>query len=139
MTLLSFASNAKEYEARCQQDFVAPNVSLKELRDAVPKAVFKKSTVKGLYYVVRNALIAFALLKFARCIDALTASLSTSALDFVVCWSLWVIYWYLQGLVWGGFWTLGACARSMYAVSSVSCFTRSRGSARCDLYSEASA
>ncbi|KAF8531018.1 fatty acid conjugase [Gautieria morchelliformis] len=107
MSLVSFTSNGREYEARCQQDFVPPNVLLKELRDVVPQAVFKKSTVKGVYYVVRGITMSFAFFKLAACVDPLAASLSARTLAFAVRWSLWIIYWTLQGLAWGGFWTLG--------------------------------
>jgi hypothetical protein len=116
MSLVSFTSNGREYEVRCQQDFVPPNVSLKELRDVVPQSVFKKSTVKGVYYVVRSITVSFAFFKFATCIDPLAAWLSARTLAFVVRWGLWIIYWSLQGLAWGGLWALGACFKCMYAV-----------------------
>jgi hypothetical protein len=119
MALLSFTSNAKEYEARCQKDFTPPNLSLKELRDAVPKAVFEKNTAKGVYYVVRCVVMAFACFKLAEYIDPFAALLSAHpVLAFGVRWSLWATYWFVQGVIWCGLWTLGACARSIYACSS---------------------
>ncbi|KAF8588440.1 hypothetical protein K439DRAFT_1335132 [Ramaria rubella] len=105
---MSFTSNAREYETRRQQAFAPPTVTLKELRDVVPKHVFRRSTVKGVYYVVRSVVMALALYKLAVYIDPFAASLHASRMvAFGVRWGLWVIYWLLQSLAWGGLWTLG--------------------------------
>lgn len=110
MALTSLTSNAREYEARCQREFVPSNVTLKELRDAVPSTVFQKSTAKGVYYVVRSAAMTLLFYKLATRIDPLAALLSAHPVcAFGVRWGLWIVYWTLQGLTWGGLWTLGAC------------------------------
>ena len=128
MSLLSFTSNTREYEARCRRDFVPPNLTLKELRDVVPNTVFRKNTAKGVYYVLRDVLMALAFFKLATRIDPLVALFSRhTVLAFGARWSLWIAYWLFQGLAWGGFWTLGTCSGSMYAEYKCSWCTRSRG------------
>ena len=105
MALAFLASEARKYEARRRQVFVPPSVTLKRLREAVPKDAFRKSTVKGVCYVVRSICMAGAFFRLATCIDPLAACLSAPP---AVRWGLWIVYWFFQSLAWGGLWTLGA-------------------------------
>jgi len=104
-----FTQNSQEYEERRRQPFIPSSFTLKELRVAVPKKAFKRSTVKGVYYVLRDVVLFTFFLWLASRIDTTVAALSGDheRIAKVLRWSMWLTYWYFQGLVGAGIWILG--------------------------------
>ncbi|EKM52352.1 uncharacterized protein PHACADRAFT_30880 [Phanerochaete carnosa HHB-10118-sp] len=69
------------------EPFVPPELSMDEIRSAIPKRLFKRHTLRGVLYVIRDFTMAVALWYGARHIDDLTRPLggvSTLALMLVV-------------------------------------------------------
>jgi hypothetical protein len=101
-----------EYEARIHKGvFTPPQLSLKAVRDAVPKHLFDRSTSKSLYYVFRQLAMAWALYGLATRIDHLAPVMAVHGFTYVlqglVEWTLWASYWVWQSLVFAGMWCLG--------------------------------
>lgn len=59
-----FIINDDRYKQRLRTDYKVPQVTLKQIHEAIPKHLYQKSTLKGLSYVARDA--AFASLFFVR-------------------------------------------------------------------------
>jgi hypothetical protein len=91
-----------------------PKVTLSEIHAAVPKHLYQKSTIKGLYYVMRDIFCALLVYKMAKQVDPLcrylvwTFGCHPIAANFIKC-ILWMAYWSLQGIIWAGVWCLGSC------------------------------
>ncbi|KAF4612656.1 hypothetical protein D9613_011843 [Agrocybe pediades] len=100
-----------EYEARKQRGtFTPPNLSLKELRQAVPRHLYEKSTLKSLGYLFRHVFIACSFYRLVTLIDGcLVAHARCGLLSFTGLLRpvLWILYWGWQGMVFSGFWCLG--------------------------------
>ncbi|KAF9003416.1 fatty acid desaturase-domain-containing protein [Cyathus striatus] len=98
--------------SRLGKPFRPPTVTLKEVRDAVPKHLFKCNPVKGALYVFRDVFFAIALFKFASCISTWTDSgyggyvMSDWGRSLIKSF-LWLAYWWFQGLVFAGIFCLG--------------------------------
>ncbi|KAF8525205.1 fatty acid desaturase-domain-containing protein [Hysterangium stoloniferum] len=103
-----FTVDAQEYQARRQRDFVATDITLKELRDVVPKKAFEKSTARGVYYVVRSVALVFVFFALANSIDPSVRSsdIFPLAASLIRCW-LWTVYWFFQSLAGASLWVLG--------------------------------
>lgn len=102
-----------EYEARRKRGtFTPPNLSLKEVRDAVPRHLHERSTLKSLGYVLRHLAFTCGFYYLATLINISTASSRygdniTFLLRYFVRPSLWILYWGWQGITFAGIWCLG--------------------------------
>jgi hypothetical protein len=102
-----------EYEARKRQlSFTPPNLTLKQVHDAVPKHLFKRSSITSLYYVFRHLAFSYAFYKLATQIGPFVAFLSEHRIlgplgQTVVKVALWSLYWFWQGIAMAGMWCLG--------------------------------
>ncbi|KAF7370640.1 Delta-12 fatty acid desaturase [Mycena sanguinolenta] len=101
-----------EYLERRNTPFVAPDVTYKELRAAIPPELYEKSTLKGLFYFFQDVLTVCAL--YALCLridwfsENLTTGLELSSLLSVALYSLlWLTYWVAQSIAMAGCWCLG--------------------------------
>ncbi|KIY43773.1 hypothetical protein FISHEDRAFT_52616 [Fistulina hepatica ATCC 64428] len=127
-----FDLDSKEYKARCDvsplsysteltgpaqynrlnKPFVPPTVTLKEIHDAVPKYLLKRDPVKSTLYVARDIAFTLVLFWFASSIQGWGESnfggfvTGHFAKAFIKS-SLWMTYWWVQGLVWAGVFCLG--------------------------------
>ncbi|KAF8955033.1 hypothetical protein BDZ97DRAFT_1907949 [Flammula alnicola] len=104
--------NGPEYEARLNKPFAPPTVTLKEIHDAVPKHLLKKNETRAALYVVRDIVFTLFLYKFSTSITPWAAGdfggLVTGGLQkAAVKGSLWLLYWWVQGLVNAGLFCLG--------------------------------
>lgn len=109
--MLSLFRDGPEYIQRTKTPFSPTKVTLAEVRAVVPKVLYQKHTLTGLAYVARDVLCAFALYNFGWFIDPLARSLVEDygwSLLFGVAskWSIWVLYWYWQGIILAGWWCL---------------------------------
>ncbi|KAF8057018.1 fatty acid desaturase-domain-containing protein [Lyophyllum atratum] len=103
-----------EYEARRRKGtFKPPNLSLKDLRDAVPPHLFEKSTFKSLFYLFRHLAFTYAFYYIATQIDVIAHTISGgdtpgySLTRSLVRGTLWTLYWGWQGVTFAGIWCLG--------------------------------
>jgi len=101
---------------RCSSLANCPQVTVADIRSAIPKHLYQKSTLKGCYYFVRDLLFTIVLYNLATRIEVLdTSFLSSSTLDpatqraliVVIQWSAWCLYFYWQGIAFAGLWCLG--------------------------------
>ncbi|KAK0193106.1 hypothetical protein F5146DRAFT_1042950 [Armillaria mellea] len=88
---------AQEYIRRANTPFVPPTITIAQLHAAVPPHLFRKSTTKGLAYVLQDILCAY----FLYCLTPYIP-LAPAVLRF----PLWVVYWWCQGIVLAGWWCL---------------------------------
>ncbi len=99
-----------EYEARRKRStFTPPNVTLKDVRDAVPKHLFERSTFWGLFYVFKHLAITYAFHLFATRIDGISQFLVggsndnlTRPLHSLISAFLWLTFWAWQGFAFAG-------------------------------------
>ncbi|KAG6864376.1 hypothetical protein C0991_010084, partial [Blastosporella zonata] len=98
-----------EYEARKRKGtFTPPNLSLKDLRDAVPPELFERSTFKSLYYIVRHLAFTCAFYYFATHINDIAQLAPDDPMAHsLVRATLWILYWGWQGVTIAGIWCLG--------------------------------
>lgn len=110
------ARDAPEYEERKERaQFVPPTISIKDVRAAVPRHLFEKSTTKGLYFVGRHVALSMLFYLFATRIEQssweIACELGWSASGrIIVSWVCWVLYWFWQSVSFAGMWTLGMCS-----------------------------
>ncbi|KAG7451506.1 uncharacterized protein BT62DRAFT_978261 [Guyanagaster necrorhizus] len=98
-----------EYEARRKRSiFTPPNVTLKDVRDAVPKHLFERSTFWGLFYVFKHLAITYSFHLFATRIDVISQFLVGGSddrpLHSLVSAFLWLTFWAWQGFAFAGIW-----------------------------------
>lgn len=102
-----------EYEVRKKRGtFAPPNLSLKQLHDAIPRHLHQKSTLKSLGYVLRHAAFACGFYYLATLINPSTPSRCggnalAMLLKYFIRPSLWILYWGWQGITFAGIWCLG--------------------------------
>ena len=102
-----------EYEARKKRGtFTPPNLSLKQLHDAIPRHLHQKSTIKSLAYILRHVAFTCGFYYLATLINILTPSRCGGAafavlLNYFIRPSLWILYWGWQGITFAGIWCLG--------------------------------
>ena len=103
-----------EYDARRRRNFVPPNISIKDIRAAVPKHLFQRSTLKSLLYLFRHLAFTYAFYYIAAHIDTIAQRLvpgnsdSMSQISYgLTRGSLWILYWGWQGVAFAGIWCLG--------------------------------
>lgn len=104
--------NSPEYEARLKKPFRPPVVTLKEVHDAVPKHLMKKDPIKAVAYVLRDITFTLLLFRFASMIGPWAETdfggyVTSGWHKTLVKSSLWLTYWWIQGLVWAGIFCLG--------------------------------
>ncbi|KAJ7043561.1 delta-12 fatty acid desaturase [Mycena alexandri] len=117
--MFSFFRDSPEFERRKRTPFSPPKpppnvrtqLALSDVRLAVPKHLYEKNTLKGCLYVARDLLCAFVVYELGWLIDPLTSSLVnrfglSSTIYFLVQWTLWLCYWYAQGIVLAGWWCM---------------------------------
>ena len=96
-------------------DFVLPDYTIKEIRDAIPKHCFERSAVRGLSYVARDiTLLATTFYLFnTYCTPAYVPWLPARA-------ALWAVYTFAQGLFATGIWVLAhECGHQSFSPSKV--------------------
>lgn len=112
-----------EYEARKKMSvFTPPNLTLKDVHDAVPKHLFKRDTFKSSLYVVQHLLFSYTLFVFATRIDYSVYTLSTEGAQaftrlFLIP-LLWLLYWGMQGILFAGIWCLGTFPLRIFSYNS---------------------
>jgi hypothetical protein len=121
---LSVFKDSTEYTKRKNTPFTPPKVTWNELYAALPKRVFKKSTIKGLSYVVRDVALAVVLYKLSWRMDWIVACVSkplnaSGIQTRVIKWILWTFYFNAQGIVLTSWWCL-AHEASHGTLSSIS-------------------
>ncbi|KAF8576045.1 hypothetical protein K439DRAFT_1368282 [Ramaria rubella] len=118
--------SSEEYVHRLKTPFSPPTHTLAELRAAVPKHLYVKSTTKSLSYVFMDIALTTFLFLGATNVDSdsiafniitgnhgvlssrhYIASTGVLLMKTSFRWLLWGSYWTLQGLVWAGMWSLG--------------------------------
>ncbi|KAJ7180619.1 delta-12 fatty acid desaturase [Mycena filopes] len=106
--MLALFRDSPEFEKRKRTPFSPPKVTLSEVRVAVPKHLYEKNTLKACLYVARDLFCAFVVYKLGWLIDPSTAALvdrfPTSGV--LLQWSLWLCYWYAQGIILAGWWCM---------------------------------
>ncbi|PFH53489.1 hypothetical protein AMATHDRAFT_54590 [Amanita thiersii Skay4041] len=98
-----------EYEARRKKTtFDPPNVTIKEVHDAVPNQLFERSTGKSLYYIARHIAVTYGLYYCGQQLDALSfGKVGAPLLHRFIRLLLWLFYWGWQGMSFAGIWALG--------------------------------
>ncbi|RDB28347.1 Delta(12) fatty acid desaturase [Hypsizygus marmoreus] len=103
-----------EYEARKRKGtFTPPNLSIKDIRDAVPPHLFKRSTSKSLFYVIRHLSFTYAFYYLATQIDTIANLIAGGEAPRyifarrLISATLWISYWGWQGVTFAGIWCLG--------------------------------
>ncbi|PPQ66928.1 hypothetical protein CVT26_010017 [Gymnopilus dilepis] len=110
--MIMFFRNGPEYEIRAKTPFIPPTVSLKEIHDAVPKYLLTKSWKKSTFYVMRDAIFALVLYRFAYSITPWADSNFGGYVQNhwvkigIKAW-MWTLYWWFQSLVGAGMFCLG--------------------------------
>lgn len=109
--------NGPEYTARIKKGtYTPPDVSIKQLRDAVPKRLHEKSTLTSLVYILRHLACMYAIYRLGVLIDAcVTVAKGSRAgsnilVDYFIRPTLWLVYWGWQGITFAGLWCLGKIA-----------------------------
>lgn len=102
-------SNGPEYEARLRKPFSPPTFTLKQIHDAVPKHLLKRSDKKAALYVLRDITLATTFFALATKIGAATSFVFPDGgwRASLLKAGLWGAYWWFQGLVGGGIFCLG--------------------------------
>ncbi|PFH50487.1 hypothetical protein AMATHDRAFT_193081 [Amanita thiersii Skay4041] len=109
---MKFFQNGPEYEARLKKPFTPPTVTLNEIHDAVPKHLLKPDPWKSTSYLLRDITFTLTLYMFARSITPWSQSnfggfVTTPWKRQLLKYSLWMTYWWFQGLVAAGLFCLG--------------------------------
>ena len=125
------SQNRFRYKRRLHTDYRLPQVTLKQIHEAIPKHAYERNTLKGFYYVARD--IFFAAIFYVRpcwlalvyqcdvfahtSMQQLAKHIEPTALSvgaaygehaqFFAKWGMWSMYWWWQGICWAGIWTLG--------------------------------
>lgn len=103
-----------EYEARKGRGtFTPPNLSIKDIHNAVPRHLFEKSTPKSLLYLSRHLAITYGFYYLATQIDNIThLAVMGDGMRYAFArrllhMTLWILYWGWQGMAFAGIWCLG--------------------------------
>ena len=96
---------------------------MKQIRDAVPKYLFQKDPLRSTGFVLRDLVLCAAMFAFAAYIDRFAKTGVYGAVPVNAPWqvwmlrtALWLTYWWWQGLVFTGFFCIGAftLSRAVY-------------------------
>ncbi|PPQ68888.1 hypothetical protein CVT25_009011 [Psilocybe cyanescens] len=102
-----------EYEARkARGNFTPPNLSFKDLHQAVPRHLFERSIIKSAVYLFRHLFFTYLFYRLALSIESITAIGSHSTflelcIYYIIRPTLWIGYWGWQGITFAGLWCLG--------------------------------
>lgn len=102
-----------EYEARKRKkSFTPPDISLKDLHDAVPRHLFERSALRSSFYVVVHVASTFALYLSAKRIPAALDALAVATgyhvlVGYLLRPLIWLFFWGWQGMFFAGIWCLG--------------------------------
>lgn len=92
--------------------FVVPQLTIKEVLGAIPAHCFERSALRSSTYVVADFAMITALVYAASYIDPAfnfqNGEILSGWAGFAAKWSLWSVYWILQGWVGTGVWILGS-------------------------------
>ncbi|KAL1696384.1 fatty acid desaturase-domain-containing protein [Schizophyllum commune] len=108
----SLWEDGPEYKARLGKPFVPPKATLKDIHDAVPKALLRRNQWKGALYVSRDIALSILLLFIASHIKPWAANdfgghIHAPLIKQLISAALWLAYWWFQGLTWAGIFCLG--------------------------------
>ncbi|KAH9946536.1 delta-12 fatty acid desaturase protein [Amylocystis lapponica] len=95
-----------EYEDRCARPFSPPTVTFADVNLAVPRHLRRKSLVRGLFYVGRDAAFSYLFYVLAGHIDTAPFLQRIGYWALPVRTAMWMAYWFWQGVAWTGFWSL---------------------------------
>jgi len=102
-----------EFEIRAnRKTFAPPELSLKDLHNAIPQHLFERSTLKSGLYISVHVFLTVLLHVCAELIPLTLDQLSKTcnhpkAIQNLVQPILWVLYWGWQGMFFAGIWCLG--------------------------------
>ncbi|TEB24546.1 delta-12 fatty acid desaturase [Coprinellus micaceus] len=104
----SIFQDSPEYVRRTKTPFKPPQVTLAEVRAAVPKHLFQKSTFRGLLFVFRDIVLVLVLYELAHRIGPFIKAYRQISLlvPFLLRPLLWCAYWLFQSLTFAGCWCL---------------------------------
>ncbi|KAF9979071.1 Fatty acid oxidation complex subunit alpha [Actinomortierella ambigua] len=105
------SSVSKEATPKYERDYVVPEFTIKELREAIPAHLFERSAIKSLSHVAIDLTYAALLFLAAMQIDKVESPL--------IRWGLlWPAYWIAQGVVCTGIWVLAhECGHQAFSPS----------------------
>ncbi|KNE56023.1 hypothetical protein AMAG_01866 [Allomyces macrogynus ATCC 38327] len=95
------------------------DMSLKELRDAIPAHLFERSAFKSFLWTFHDLILAAALAYGAMHIDSFSETLPLDmTARAAVRWMLWAAYWVAQGIVCTGIWVIAhECGHQSFSSS----------------------
>ncbi|KAF8633785.1 hypothetical protein AX15_001258 [Amanita polypyramis BW_CC] len=110
LTFMSLSRDSPEYQRRLSTPFRPTKVTLAEIHAAVPKHLYQKNTLKGLYYASRDLFCVIVMFQMGIRIDPFSAWLAQKIKVYMFAvitkWALWAIYWYWQSIVFAACWCL---------------------------------
>ncbi|TIC27150.1 delta-12 fatty acid desaturase [Wallemia mellicola] len=99
------------------EKFAVPEISIKDLLNAIPADCFKRSSFKSSLYVVQDVFLSYLLIKGSFYIPVLSQT-DNHYLSLAISSSLWALFWFAQGLVWTGIWVIAhECGHQAYSTS----------------------
>lgn len=110
---------ARAYDASKLKQFTVPDLTMKDLLNAIPKHCFERSAVKSSIHLAGDFVLVAALGWAASHIDTGVDSLGLSPLaSSAAKWFGWANYWWWQGLVMTGIWVVAhECGHQAYSPS----------------------
>lgn len=113
MVWFQIFQDGPEFETRRRKrTFTPPNLSLKDLHNAIPRHLFERSTLKSSFYVVTHILLTALLHVSAKRIPTTLEQLAATSNHPVIVQCLlkpaiWMFFWGWQGMFFAGIWCLG--------------------------------
>ncbi|KAH8107507.1 fatty acid desaturase-domain-containing protein [Phellopilus nigrolimitatus] len=118
---------------KCQErpdTFNAPQWTVSQVRDAIPKHCFDRDTSRSLYYLARDAAmsasLAYGIQKADNFLGAYRSSAPRELSVYVSAARLlaWCLYWWFQGLTFTGLWVVAhECGHGAFSSSPITCDT----------------
>ena len=99
--------------SRLRTPFKPPQVTLKQIHDAVPKHLARKNPYLSSYYMIRDLALCISLFCFGFSIPTLVSTILQhfpnlpQGSEPVLTTLLWINYWWWQGLVFTSFFCIG--------------------------------
>ncbi|KAF8638486.1 hypothetical protein AX17_002174 [Amanita inopinata Kibby_2008] len=102
----------QEYSEDALPQFRPMKWSIKEIKDAIPQRLFIRDTRKGLLYLARDLCMAAFAWKAAMraesfCTSQVIRQTWTPFVAELARWTMWLVYWWFQGLIFTGIWVIG--------------------------------
>ncbi|KAH7868007.1 delta-12 fatty acid desaturase [Lentinula edodes] len=105
--LSSAFADSPEYITRKDTPFMPSKITWNELHSSLPKHIFRRSTVKGVSYVVRDVTLAIVLYRLAWFLESpATVFFEPSNFLRLVKYVLWLFYFNAQGILFTSWWCL---------------------------------